>query len=435
MGCPHAELMRDVQGCGSRPSSRRTRGAVRPRELGSRPFRALTRAPGVVRGAAALGLLSGTGSPGPQGTSPPPPGDDLSSSGNEGWESVLTNPDKYGWEVPDIETLPEDELDPYGKNEPKDYSDRYADAPWEQDEVSCFPSEYGPSERFVAPPDECWGGDCPVYGSDTDCQGPIVGRKRSVDVAAWSDTVKIYGCDDVLVETHIADVAVSMLQRAWALLNENKDIIEWLVCWISGQEDGEKEYGKLEKLLETGGSFLGASRHTRVQIRCRTEDDRGTLNLCEYPDTNTTATATDFFWEGPKITLCIDGIARFYRSHFEAFDEILTWASLYPDERSLESELNCVTFPVAAQLLHELWHLAGHDHKGRHGREHCSDNERIHNMLIWALVRRYRDTWGLPSVGSCCAWVDDSPDNLLWNRWGESYAAFTRCGPMSHGWL
>lgn len=212
------------------------------------------------------------------------------------------------------------------------------------------------SEHFVIPSGggSCATHDCTDYLPTVD---PQVGTFTCSDGAGTAIFREDGSCDETMRQIY---------WKAWCMLADNTDLLEWVTCLIYGWPYQDELVAKLIGIdMELGVPvWYGAS----VEIRCTTDGDK-----CLGDGANAVAHT----W-GSSITFCTGNTSP------------RAWRRIWENADARARDRLCVIIDCAGLLAHELCHLAlphqSHDSASgcRHRRPY-----RLANTLKWALVQRY----------------------------------------------
>lgn len=199
-----------------------------------------------------------------------------------------------------------------------------------------------------------WDGTCEhkMEGNRSLCTALLDARSIAdfyeMDVEGYADTVVIKG---------FGEDGEDLLLHAWALLNENTDLIRYAVCWATGNEEGADE-------------IIAHLRRTRSRVNIKAEDGSRCTEHWAF------LTSSADIGGGGTIKVCVN--YRFWQTALE------NWTSASRSDRP------CSVLEVAVALLHELAHVAWRgladawEFLGT-----CRKPQLIENVFRWAMYQRY----------------------------------------------
>lgn len=213
--------------------------------------------------------------------------------------------------------------------------------------------------------------DCPNcdpggwYEPECDCDG-IVSLQ-------WSPAISVVNYDEY---ASMPLDYTNMIQAAFNMLQDNDDIVEWIVCLLEGQSNADC---MLDALFDSGLTV--------------TFDERG------YPE-NEKVDFEPLAWSTGKGELSID-------PNDDTFQD---WLARY-DDAYATADMPCLIADIAAMLLHELLHgcLSLSEEGGASDfpdeRGECDSTYLVESAFRWAISQRF------PCIGNtydCQYWSDDA---------------------------
>jgi len=206
-----------------------------------------------------------------------------------------------------------------------------------------FSRELSGAGDLLIPAQTQWGSDCGM--SDEDCPVPSARRRLGTDIQRGFVSVRqsYIGCSDSFTD---------VLNAAWILLNENTDLIEWVVCSVFGKS------GACISAIASWSSFLPPN------VECSSRE------FGFWPPCPKFVALT--IW--PHITFCstrpLNGV---YSNAFEC---------------GTDADRLCVAIDMAATLFHEFTHFCGLN-PGDPAGVPCRPSYLAENTFKWALLNRY----------------------------------------------
>jgi hypothetical protein len=185
--------------------------------------------------------------------------------------------------------------------------------------------------------------------------------------------------------------------RAWALLIDNIDVVDWLSCLMMIV----RRQSCLSRVLDT--------RWTRdVRVHFRTKEDSRRCKNAPFSGNGTRDRIVICYSSGPW--------QRYRRMWSSEDDEVRT----------------CGLVDFSATLLHELTHVCGYNEPGP---GECAESYRIENSFRWAMAQRFTAARKNPCCGGLPGYWrnrtnekdDYGPLNSLWNWDRTIYPDISYC--------
>lgn len=221
-----------------------------------------------------------------------------------------------------------------------------------------FEPEDGANACATEEPDKEW-------GNSSRCEVDEITR-TAVDISGLDvDVAATTLCIESTMGREITSGSrYDLLVMCWALLQDNVDLMEWAVCWATGDTGVGKEIAG--KISRTGRRF-------KVVLEAGACDDGAFCALIG----------------GRKISINTES------------DEWSRYVEMWEDGTA--SVWMCAVVDLTCTLFHELMHSAGYsrDDEART----CKDSYLAENIFRWAMFRRYGSA-GIAS-STCCDHLDD----------------------------
>lgn len=205
------------------------------------------------------------------------------------------------------------------------------------------PGELSMAGDLLIPPHAQWGSDCEL--SEADCPVPSARRRLGTDIQRSLVSVpqSYIGCSESFTD---------VLNAAWILLNENTDLIEWVVCSVFGKSGG------CISAIASWSSFLPPN------VECSSRE------FGFWPPCPEFVALT--IW--PHITFCsTKAVNEVYANAFQC---------------GTDADRLCVAIDMAATLFHEFTHFCGLNTGDLAGKA-CQTSYLAENSFKWALLNRY----------------------------------------------
>lgn len=255
--------------------------------------------------------------------------------------------------------------------------EKYGDVVWAR------PGRLYPPETWLEGSDAA----CRSYfeGSTSECPGPSSATRD----ALTHDVVESHA-GSIHFKNANSDVEKAIIVYGWAYLCENTDLLNWVLCWLSGPEVGGGYYQDVKGRLTANWPF-------RVNVKFI--DDPSQVDQEE-----TEARATGGFLGS--------GIIHWNRETYLWKYAKQIWSS------GCGAMQTCLHIEIASILFHELLHVAGFRHATEDYQFTCDFAVLAGNCLKYAMRLRY------PSAceSSCCG-CDVTTDELADTRteWGLDF--------------
>lgn len=216
-------------------------------------------------------------------------------------------------------------------------------------------------------PPSGWTTSCPDdFTGSAECNALADGEIREYTLSALS-TLGSRAAENVVIRGDADATDEDLLRQAWGVLQNNVDLINWAVCWATGNSNGD--HCIVNRISRTS---------SRVEVRLY---DEGT---CPVQVTNFYGAVDG---TGGRIRICKSGDWEVYREKFTSGDELM---------------ILCSVLDLAAAICHELTHVCGRASGDEP--DGCYRSYLIENAFRWGLFRRFPAA----AVGTCCQGLSDS---------------------------
>lgn len=244
-------------------------------------------------------------------------------------------------------------------------------------------------QKYYDPPWDDVNEDCFVEGTDRDSIGslcpPPCGRPRvwvtEEEMAAVREDMDLRSWDD-----QQPSPIEGVLQCAWALLQKNQDVIDWIVCTLSGDpNDGTC----IRHLLEQQDVVI--KLHKPADPSHAMSVGLGLHLEFNWPDlVPVQLTQINVFYVHPFIQACI---GAYRQGDFDNY---------------------CGCIALAGALLHELSHVCVRDVGDSLFSRTCPFATMVETSFIWAMTESFT-----PALGSSCCgtgpWSDPPVGRFWWS--------------------
>jgi hypothetical protein len=267
-----------------------------------------------------------------------------------------------------------------------------------------------PTDLFEPPDESVWGllddepGRCAktMYGSVNECPPPEDETIRStthlqtLDTDSWRPAIDF--------DSEWSGDETEFLLTAWALVNENLDLIQYATCWVYGTGN----------ILELGWRAVVLRQYVRIgnPLNCMVKNfsgvslsgsAEGAFNIerkdCEGAD----YAAYVIPPLANTIWICTDAGTSKRSSYFRD--------NLFNAWQGGGVDALCAAVGMATLLVHEMVHVCGFNLNDwveeRDGHTRCDGAHMVGYIFQWAMMRRYAGSGGNGAADSdCCSGLD-----------------------------